>query len=156
MHKTKSWYERAIEKSKKVGDCLVFKGSINNKGYGQIKSNNKNCKVHRLSYQMFKGEIPEGLIVRHTCDNPSCWNPEHLLVGTQADNTNDMISRNRNTNGCLGELNVNAKLNGNKVKEIKRLLKHGVTQKVISEKFLVSNQLISCIKTNKIWKTVEI
>lgn len=52
-------------------------------------------RVHIISYKYFKGKIPEGLLVRHTCDNPRCCNPKHLILGTAQDNVNDMFERNR-------------------------------------------------------------
>jgi len=56
----------------------------------------KSLQAHRISYELFVGPIPEGLLVRHTCDNPPCVNPEHLLTGTTTDNAQDCISRGRN------------------------------------------------------------
>lgn len=65
-------------------------------GYGQISiGRQRQDYAHRVSYQIFHGEIPNGMVVRHRCDNPSCCNPEHLEVGTQKDNMRDCKSRGR-------------------------------------------------------------
>lgn len=55
----------------------------------------QSCSAHRLSYRLFKGPLEPGQVVRHTCDNPCCVNPYHLLAGTHKDNTADMIARGR-------------------------------------------------------------
>jgi HNH endonuclease/Sigma-70, region 4 len=64
-------------------------------GYRRIKVDGEYFYVHRLVYELHNGEILEGYVVRHTCDNTHCINPEHLVVGTQRDNVNDMLERKR-------------------------------------------------------------
>lgn len=82
--------------------CWNFLGSKTRGGYGRMNYKNKSYKAHRLSYEKFIGAIPEsyesihGTCVCHRCDNPSCVNPEHLFIGTQLDNMNDMINKGRN------------------------------------------------------------
>lgn len=78
--------------------------------------------AHRVSYELHKGIIPEGLYVRHSCDNPACVNPEHLLLGTQKDNMKDMINRNRQSKGSK---RFCAKLNEQQVIEIRNLYATG-------------------------------
>ncbi len=57
--------------------------------------------LHRIAYEAYYAEpIPPGLVVRHTCDTPSCWNPAHLVLGTHAENAHDMYSRGRARPGC--------------------------------------------------------
>lgn len=81
--------------------CWLWTGCELPKGYGTFSiGRNKNGKVvtlyaHRVSYQRYKGSIPNGLLVLHSCDNPSCVNPEHLDVGTPKTNTQDMVSKGR-------------------------------------------------------------
>lgn len=75
-------------------------------GYGKIRINKKVNLVHRLSYEEYVGDIPEGMFVCHTCDNPPCFNPDHLFVGTPDDNMKDMVSKGRQ---ALGEKNGSVK-----------------------------------------------
>jgi len=58
-------------------------------------SKGKGVLAHRLSYQIHKGEIPEGMVVMHSCDNPSCVNPDHLSIGTQSQNIKEAIAKGR-------------------------------------------------------------
>lgn len=65
-------------------------------GYGMFGVGNKKTKkAHRISWELCRGSIPEGLHVLHRCDNPECSNPDHLFLGTNLDNFNDMISKGR-------------------------------------------------------------
>lgn len=81
---------------KDENECWKFTGYINKDGYGKMsKGNSKLESAHRISYELHKGKIPESMVVMHTCDNPSCCNPKHLVLGTQNDNIQDMISKGR-------------------------------------------------------------
>lgn len=92
-----------------MSDCILWEGATKNEGYGYVKRGGKNIFAHRLAYQAANGTIPEGMVVRHTCDTPSCINPEHLVLGTQADNINDMYERKRDRH-ATGEAHGRAKL----------------------------------------------
>lgn len=77
------------------GDCLVWTRRCRNGGYGVLSIRNRNVATHRLAYELEHGPIPDGLVVRHKCDNPPCCNPDHLELGTMADNARDMLERGR-------------------------------------------------------------
>lgn len=79
--------------------CWIWTKAWTRAGYGQLDINKKRMYTHRLSYEKFKGLIPEGMIVCHKCDTPSCCNPDHLFVGTFKDNTMDKIAKGRQPRG---------------------------------------------------------
>jgi len=78
--------------------CWEWVASKNRAGYGKFNyptGKDKAIGAHVASYRYFYGDVPEGMEIRHTCDNPSCVNPIHLIPGTSQDNSNDMVERGR-------------------------------------------------------------
>lgn len=83
--------------------CWLWTASTNSKGYGTIAvAKNKTEMAHRVAYQLFVGEIPQGKTVLHRCDTPCCVNPDHLFLGTRADNSLDMNVKGRGRPSSLG------------------------------------------------------
>ena len=78
--------------------CWPWLGTKRHTGYGKIRNHYKHEGTHRVSYTLNVGPIPQGLHVLHKCDNPTCVNPDHLFLGTQADNMKDMFKKGRNRN----------------------------------------------------------
>lgn len=76
-------------------ECWPWKGSRTRGGYGHASREGKSVRAHRVAYQLAKGLIPAGLVVRHKCDNPPCCNPAHLELGTHKQNKDDSIQRGR-------------------------------------------------------------
>ena len=129
--------------------CWIWNKCLNQNNYGVIRARGKNYLAHRLSFEIFKKENPKNKFVCHKCDNPLCINPEHLFLGTQKDNLKDAKNKNRMING---ESHYRSKLKINDILEIKKMCKSGITQKLISKKFNVSESNISKINSNKTWK----
>src|SRR5947208_683071 len=75
--------------------CWIWLGVAKHNGYGQIKVYKKYIRAHRLAYELFNGKIPLGSLICHTCDIPSCVNPEHLWLGTHVENALDMVKKGR-------------------------------------------------------------
>jgi hypothetical protein len=83
-----------------AGGCIEYTGYVDREtGYGQIGHNGRLKGVHRVSWELVNGPVPTGLLVRHDCDNKPCINPEHLRVGTHADNRADAVQRGRIAQG---------------------------------------------------------
>ncbi len=85
-------------------DCWMWKGGCNDEGYGNFRVGKKSERAHRASYRLNNGRIPIGLCVCHSCDNPSCVNPQHLWLGTDQDNTDDKLRKGR-LNPAFGDKN---------------------------------------------------
>lgn len=135
-------------------DCWVWKGAKNDKGYGQCRVNNKTEYTHRMSYELHKGNIPEGKYILHTCDTPLCFNPRHLFVGTQQDNMDDMISKSRAVH-ARGEDHAQAKLNQKQVDIIRHLVRYkSSTYQQIGDTFSVSRSTISSIANGATWRDI--
>ena len=99
---------------------------------------------------MGKG-IPDGSVIRHSCDKPACINPNHIRVGTQFDNIQD---RNKRDRTAKGEKNGRAKLTKSKVETIRLLSSVGYTLSELSRRYGVTKSTIAAIKHYKIWKHV--
>ncbi len=87
---------RFWERVEKTDTCWLWLGKLNDAGYGRVTWNGRVTRAHRVSWILFHGEIPEGLIVLHACDTRRCVNPAHLSLGTQMDNVRDMHNKGRN------------------------------------------------------------
>lgn len=87
--------ERFWTKVQKTETCWLWGASKNKWGYGWVKLNGSMRGAHRVSYELTKGQIPNGFEILHKCDNPPCVNPDHLSSGTHGDNIRDMFKKGR-------------------------------------------------------------
>jgi hypothetical protein len=142
--------ERIENKVERIpeGGCWVWMGTTTVRGYGQLIKDTKKLSAHRASYEAFVGPIPKGINVCHTCDNVSCVNPNHLFLGTQKQNLQDMARKGRSTRG---EKNARSKLSEEQVNQIRMM---DGTCSFISKIFNVSSSAISAIKLKKRWAYV--
>ena len=148
---TKRFLEK-VEYDTNVG-CWWWSASLTKDGYGQFNYNNKVHRAHRISYELHKGIIPNNLLIRHTCNNPSCVNPNHLVLGTNQDNKNDCVKANRQAKGSKIKISV---LKEPDIPLIKEMLKTGLSQRAIAKKFSVTKSTITAINLGKSWKHIPI
>ena len=130
------------------GCCWKWLGRAGCNGYGRASLQKTRLNSHVIAYRLTKGAIPSNQLVRHTCDNKLCCNPNHLILGSRADNVQDMVDRGRQ---ARGEQRPH-KLKEQQVIEIKTLIKSGVLLKTIATQFHVCPATISDIKNNRSWK----
>jgi hypothetical protein len=114
-------------------------------GYANFWLNGTNAHAHRISWVMANGEIPDGLVVRHSCDVKHCVNPAHLSIGTQADNMADKVSRKRQARGAA---HGRSKLSSVQVEAIREMRSQGILLKDIAAAYDISVGHVGNITTN--------
>jgi len=141
------YIERFLSSIDKSGNCWLWTGTMGGKKenmYGVLKMNRKTFRSHRFSYEYYKGKIPEGMFVCHTCDNPPCVNPDHLFIGTQSDNMRDMLTKGRTPKAKL------------RLDEVRYIFdyKGDMSYSELGEKFKVSVGTIENVKSGRSWHWV--
>lgn len=143
--------------------CWIFMGALNDAGYGVIGKDGGrgagNERAHRATYEAFVGPITGGLFVCHHCDVPACCNPDHLFLGTNAENMADCRAKGRDSKPprnphVIGAAHPGAKLSDHKVAEIRRLAANGEDQRSLAARFRVSETSVSRIVRGLRWRHV--
>lgn len=138
-----------IRIDRKTG-CWEWTGGLIS-GYGAIWiGGNKTIGAHRVSWEIHKGRIPKGMFVCHHCDNRKCVNPDHLFIGTAADNIADMDKKNRRRNVC-GDACPWKKLTSSQAAAIKN---SRAKTRPLAKKYAVSKSTIDDIRNNRTWRHV--
>lgn len=123
--------------------CHLWLGCVDRGGYGFFRHQKKNLKAHRVAYKLHYGFLPQDTLVCHTCDNPSCVNPEHLFVGSNQDNQRDAVSKGRHRSGSVVTQEI--------ADEIRQLKSFGSSQASLAKKFNLSDAAVSRIVNRKRW-----
>ncbi len=140
-------------KFEKTAGCWEWTGRIALHGYGVLTRNAKSLLAHRVSWEVHNGPVPEGAWVLHRCDNRSCVNPDHLFLGTGAENVSDMMSKGRH---AYGERNAQSKLTEEQVREIRDLhAAGGITHDRLAARYGVARSRISCVIRGESWAHVD-
>ena len=139
------------------GKCWLWTSNTDSHGYGQIAMPGPPPRVpspaHRVSWELHNGPIPEGMNVLHRCDNPPCVRPEHLFLGTRADNMADKMAKGRYGNPLhhRGSAHPAAILNEDAVRTIRALFANGTRQIDLAAQYGMSPQQIFAIVRRKSW-----
>jgi len=152
-------FEIKVDKRDGPHACWPWTAARLKSGYGTIRDGRqrRHLLAHRAAWLLAYGPIPSGICVLHRCDVPSCVNPEHLFLGTLADNNADMRSKGRGKNPPThrGKNNASAKLNGDSVLEIRRRAADGEPQRAIARAFGVTKSTVADAIRFRSWAYVR-
>ena len=133
-----------------MSDCIEWTGPKDQDGYGRANIEKKPVRIHRWIWEKHYGTIPKDMVIRHKCNNPSCYNIEHLDIGTHKDNMQDMVKTGRSAKGIK---NGGNKLTEEQVLEIKNLKNNNKKGDVkrLADKFNIHRTTIYHIWNNRMW-----
>jgi hypothetical protein len=130
-----------------VTGCWEWQGQKH--GYAETRlSDRTKIRVTRYVFELVHGYLPE--VVMHTCDNPTCWRPDHLRAGTHVENRADCVAKGRH---ARGERNARAKLTAAQAAEIRRMV--GASPHLVAEAFGVSDRAVTQIWNGETWKEAQ-
>lgn len=145
--------ERFAEKVFRTNRCWLWTAGTNGVGYGMISrgaASEGRMLAHRLSYELHVGEIPDGLLVLHACDNQTCVNPDHLFLGTHLDNALDKTKKGRGvTQRWHGEDHPRCKYPDDLVRHIRKLLSDGLRPYEVRTQLNLPNHFVKDVARGK-------
>lgn len=148
-----------LSKVIKVNDCWHWTGYVTPSGYGVSCYKAKGIRAHRLAYILYKGEIPEKMLVLHKCDERKCVNPEHLFLGTDADNMLDCFLKGRHTN-CFkpGTISNQRHLTDEQALEVHMMIKEfpGLQHRVAAKLLGIAEHIYKDIKAGRAYTNPDI
>jgi hypothetical protein len=137
----------------KPSGCWEWKRRFKVRRYGSFTWQRKTRQAHMVAWILTFGEPPIGSCGLHRCDNTWCVRPDHIFIGTQAENVADMHKKGRQNN-AVGSNSGQSKLIESQVSEIKKMLADGIYERIIAAKFNVARVTINHIHTGRTWKHV--
>ena len=128
--------------------CWLWTAACQPSGYGHMVLNGKVTTAHRISYELYVSEIPDGMFVLHRCDVKLCVNPKHLFLGTQKENMLDMSAKGRADYKHRGPLGVNAKLSESQARAI---IADNRSHTKIAKDYGIAKSTVGAIKSGITW-----
>lgn len=163
--------ERFWAKVQKSESCWIWQAGLFDNGYGQFRLGKRKVKAHCFSWVIYFGQIPQGKLICHRCDNKQCVNPSHLFIGTHKDNAQDRENKGRGGDGgsktkkdtgmCQGIKNPAHKVNPLIVRTIRKYRRIGHTYQDLKDgiefsfNITISKSQIANIVHRRSWKNVR-
>lgn len=148
--------EQFIARTDRTGPCWIWQGTPSH-AYGVVQHEGRQHRANRLSYLLFVGSIPEGMCVLHRCDTPRCVRPDHLFLGTQADNMADMAAKGRarqSARRAVGTSHGLAKLSDDVVREARSRFTAGESIRGLARAFGVGRSTMGRVLHGQTWTHV--
>ena len=139
--------ERFMSRVQVSPGCWLWQGELTEKGYGRLVVDGRRHRAHRLSYEIFVGAIPAGMLVCHRCDTPGCVRPSHLFAGSPSDNSRDMWVKGRGVG--------RSRLDRDDAAEVRRAVMAGEPKKAIARRLGVAPKTVRDIAQGRTWKIGE-
>lgn len=143
-----------LKVEKMPSGCWEYRGKLSTNGYGRIARGGRGegeVPAHRVAWEQRNGPVPDGMILCHSCDNPPCVNPNHLFLGSHADNAAD---RNRKGRHRFGVSHHNARLTPDQVRTIRRWASEGLSRAESARRMDVSPSTVAAIVHGRLWRHV--
>lgn len=159
-----------------VGECWEWRGRKDKDGYGKLRHARREWRAHRLVFALTIGS-PDGLCVLHRCDNPACVRPDHLFLGTNLENIADRVAKGRSCAGpthpayknsdlarskwahrksvCHGKAHWSAKLDEEKVRQLRELRRGGMSQRALAARYSVTRNAVRSVLSGRSWRHVQ-
>lgn len=159
--KTTQWWKSVMrfqlkaQRGAQYDDCWLWIGGVDKDGYGRHRPGEglKYMRAHRYSWKLFRGTIPLGMCVLHKCDQRTCVNPDHLFLGSNRNNIDDMMVKNRQRVGTSIE---HAKLNDKQVKEIRSYPPGFMSNASLGRQYGVGRNAIRKVRNGETWKHIPL